>query len=104
MHPGLTRQVMHPLGFTDPFDVEHGVTQGAVESPWVYSIFIDGMAKALKAAGHGIMVAGRCVPLLMHDDDVVLLASTPAKVAAMNTVSLTLPVVIDSSTTAKRAM
>ena len=86
MHSGLTRRVMHPLGLTDPFDVLRGVAQGAVESPWVYSIFIDGMAKALKRAGHGIMVAGRRVPLLMYADDVVLLASTPAELAAMNAV------------------
>ena len=31
MHNGLTRRVMHPLGFTDPFDVLRGVAQGAVE-------------------------------------------------------------------------
>ena len=83
MHKGLTRRVMHPLGFTEPFDVERGVAQGAVESPWVYSIFIDGMAKALKRAGFGVMIAGRRVPLLMYADDVVLLASTPTELAAM---------------------
>ena len=83
MHKGLTRRVMHPLGFTEPFDVERGVAQGAVESPWVYSIFIDGMARALKRAGHGVMIAGRRVPLLMYADDVVLLASTPRELAAM---------------------
>ena len=33
MHKGLTRRVMHPLGLTEPFDVERGVAQGAVESP-----------------------------------------------------------------------
>ena len=86
MHSGLTRRVMHPLGFTDPFDVERGVAQGAVESPWVYSIFIDGLAKALKNAEMGIMIAGRRVPLLMYADDIVLLASTPRELAAMNTI------------------
>jgi hypothetical protein len=83
MHKGLTRRVRHPVGLTDPFDVERGVAQGAVESPWVYSIFIDGLAKALKKAGHGIMVAGRRVPLLMYADDVVLLASTQSELEAM---------------------
>ena len=86
MHAGLTRRVMHPLGFTDSFDVERGVAQGAVESPWVYSIFIDGLARALKRAGLGIMIAGRRVPLLMYADDIVLLASTPRELAAMNAV------------------
>ena len=66
MHKGLTRRVRHPVGLTDPFDVERGVAQGAVESPWVYFIFIDGLAKALKKAGHGTMVAGchcSCTPM-----------------------------------------
>ena len=83
MHKGPTRQVRHPIGLTDPFDVQRGVAQGAVESPWVYSIFIDGLAKALKRAGHGIMIAGRRVPLLMYADDVVMLASTQDELTAM---------------------
>ena len=66
MHKGLTRRVRHPVGDTDPFDVERDVRTGAVESPWAYSIFIDGLAKALKRAGHGTMIAGRRVPLLMY--------------------------------------
>jgi hypothetical protein len=87
MHAGLTRQVMHPVGLTDPFDVERGVAQGAVESPWIYSMFIDGLAKALKMAGHGIMIAGRRVPLLMYADDVVMLASTQSELVAMNAIA-----------------
>jgi hypothetical protein len=87
MHAGLTRRVMHPVGLTDPFDVERGVAQGAVESPWIYSIFIDGLAQALKKAGHGIMIAGRRVPLLMYADDVVMLASTQSELMAMNAIA-----------------
>ena len=44
------------------------------------------MARALKRAGHGVMIAGRRVPLLMYADDVVLLASTSRELAAMMTV------------------
>ncbi len=87
MHAGLTRRVMHPAGLTVPFDVERGVAQGAVESPWIYSMFIDGLAKALKAAGHGLMIAGRRVPLLMYADDVVMLVSTQSKLVAMNAIA-----------------
>ena len=57
MHGGLTRRVRHPLGPSDPFPVERGVAQGAVESPWVYAAFIDGIAQALHAAGLGIIEA-----------------------------------------------
>jgi hypothetical protein len=67
--------------------VERGVAQGAVESPFIYSMFIDGLAKALKRAGHGIMIAGRRVPLLMYADDVVMLASTQSELVAMNAIA-----------------
>jgi hypothetical protein len=87
MHQGLKRKVRHPLGLTEEFDVERGVAQGAVESPWVYSNFIDGLARALKDAGHGIVVAGRRVPLLMYADDIVLLAASLPELERMNAVA-----------------
>jgi hypothetical protein len=87
MHSGLTRRVMHPLGMTDWFEVERGVAQGAVESPWVYANFIDGLAKALKARGLGVLVAGRRIPLLMYADDIVMLAATQRELTLMNEVA-----------------
>ena len=54
MHSGLQRKVRHPLGDTEPFEVGRGVAQGAVESPWVYSNFIEGLTTRLKAAGLGV--------------------------------------------------
>ena len=89
MHRGLEHRVRHPLGTTDPFAVERGVAQGAVESPWVYTQFIDGLARALKRAGLGIAVAGRRVPLLMYADDVVMLAGSQTELARMNAVATT---------------
>ena len=87
MHTGLSRRVMHPLGYTDWFAVERGVAQGAVESPWIYANFIDGLARALRAAGLGVMVAGRRVPILLYADDMVMLASSQPELARMNAVA-----------------
>jgi hypothetical protein len=87
MHSNLKRKLKHPLGMTEEFDVDRGVAQGAVESPWVYSNFIDGLACALKAAGHGIVIAGKRVPCLMYADDVVMLASNQSELMAMNKVA-----------------
>ena len=56
MHTNLTRKVLHPLGFTEKYKVDRGVAQGAVESPWVYSNFIDALAGELKAAGPGMLL------------------------------------------------
>ena len=86
MHAGLSRRVRHPLGVTDWFSVERGVAQGAVESPWIYSQFIEGLARALKDAGMGVMFAGRRIPLLMYADDMVLLAASQPELARMNAI------------------
>jgi hypothetical protein len=86
MHAGLSRRLRHPLGVTDWFDVERGVAQGAVESPWIYTQFIEGLAQALKAAGLGVLFAGRRIPLLMYADDIVLLAASQSELARMNTI------------------
>ena len=74
-------------GETDWHDVLRGVAQGAVESTWLYSCFIDGMAAELKARGLGVMVEGRRVPLLMYADDIVLLASNVTELREMNDVA-----------------
>ena len=79
MHQGLTRQVRHPLGLTERFSVERGVAQGAVESPWIYTAFFDPLAKALKAASLGVWIAGVQVPLLMHADDMIMMARSQAE-------------------------
>jgi hypothetical protein len=87
MHSNLTRKVMHPLGITDSYRVDRGVAQGAVESPWVYSNFIDALAAELRAAGFGIWVAGRLLPILMYADDMVMLAKTQAELKKMNAIA-----------------
>ena len=87
MHKGLTRKVRLPFGDTEDFEVHRGVAQGAVESPWVYSNFVEGLATALRDAGYGVALAGRRVALLMYADDIVLLASSPDEMQAMNAVA-----------------
>ena len=87
MHSGLTRRVMHPLGMTDCFDVDRGVAQGAVESPWVYANFINGLAEELKARGLGVPIAGRRIALLMYADDIVMLAASRHELQLMNRIA-----------------
>ena len=87
MHSGLQRKVRHPLGDTEPFEVGRGVAQGAVESPWVYSNFIEGLTTRLKAAGLGVVVAGRRVPLLLYADDIVMLAASQRELVKMNAIA-----------------
>ena len=75
MHSKLTRRVRHPRVSRIP-SLFNEVAQGAVESPWLYSNFIDALARELKEVGVGIWIAGRQVALLMYADDIVLLANS----------------------------
>ena len=63
-----------------------GVAQGAVESPFLYACFINGLADELKSKGLGIVIAGKHTPLLMYADDVVFLAGSIEELRKMNEV------------------
>ena len=89
MHADTNRSVLHPVGRTQPFNVERGVPQGAVESPWVYFQFIDGLACALKSAGLGVWIAGVQVPLLMYADDMVFMVSSVSELRHMMAIATT---------------
>ena len=75
-----------PFGETEYFRVSRGVAQGAVESPFLYACFINGLAEELKNKGMGIIIAGKRTPLLMYADDVVFLAGSVKELREMNQV------------------
>ena len=75
-----------PFGETQWFKITRGVAQGAVESPFLYSCFINALAGELKDKGLGIQIAGVITPLLLYADDIVLLANSIAELRAMNEV------------------
>ena len=51
-----------PFGETEWFKISRGVAQGAVESPWLYNCFINGLAEDLRASNLGIRIAGKHTP------------------------------------------
>jgi hypothetical protein len=75
-----------PFGETEYFRVSRGVAQGAVESPFLYACFINGLADELKRKKLGIVIAGKRTPLLMYADDVVFLADSVDELREMNEV------------------
>ena len=87
MNSKTESKIRLPFGETDWFRVTRGVAQGAVESPFLYSCFINGLAEDLRSKGLGIQAAGVLTPLLMYADDVVLLAATVDELRAMNQVA-----------------
>ena len=74
MFDRVSRNVLINDDFTEFADVQTGVPQGAVLSPYLYAVYIDGLTKALKDANLGTIVYGEVLPLLLYADDIVLLA------------------------------
>ena len=60
---GLRSMVRLPFGETDWIKVLRGVAQGAPESPWLYSNFINGLAEELMSLGLGVMAGDNRIPL-----------------------------------------
>ena len=87
MNANTESKIRLPYGETEGFTVTRGVAQGAVESPFLYSCFINGLAEDLRARGFGVVAGGVLTPLLMYADDIVLLASTVAELREMNKVA-----------------
>jgi hypothetical protein len=76
-----------PFGETEWFRISRGVAQGAVESPWLYACFINGLAEDMTSRNLGVHVGGRHVPMLMYADDIVLLAGSASELHQMNAVA-----------------
>ena len=76
-----------PFGETEWFRISRGVAQGAVESPWLYACFINGLAEDMTSRNLGVHVGGRHVPMLMYADDIVLLAGSASELQQMNAVA-----------------
>ena len=74
-------------GDTDWHEVLRGVAQGAVESPWLYSNFINDLADNLRNKNFGVMIGGIRIPLLMYADDIVLLANSVTELHQMNNIA-----------------
>ena len=63
---------------TEMFPVEVGVSQGSVLSPFLYSVFIDGLIRRLKSdPSLGVQIAAQQLVGLLYADDIVLLAPNP---------------------------
>ena len=80
MYKKVVRTILINGERTGDFEVQAGVPQGAVLSPFLYAMYIDG----LRQKGLGVRIAGRLVPLLLYADDVVLLARTSEEMKAMH--------------------
>ncbi len=60
---------------TDLFDVDEGVKQGCVLSPIIFCIYINELAKMIKAKNLGVSIYGTKIGCLFWADDVVLIGN-----------------------------
>ena len=63
-------------GNTDWFDVDVGVRQGCVISPMLFDVFVDQLAREVRALKLGVAAADGRLSLLLYADDIVLMADS----------------------------
>ena len=68
---------------TEWFDVDVGVRQGCVISPLLFDVFVDGLAREMKALGLGVAAGEGRLSLLLYADDIVVLANSVADLQRM---------------------
>lgn len=79
----VIRNILVNDTFTDYADLQTGVPQGAVLSPYLYAVFINGLAEVLCRAGLGVQIYGCRTPILLYADDIVLLAANATELQQM---------------------
>jgi len=63
--------------------VSNSVKQGAVISPILFCIFIEGLLMALQNAGYGCYIGIVFLGVLAYADDIAIIAPTPVAMRAM---------------------
>ena len=80
---GSKRRVVVGGESSDAFETTVGLPQGAVLSPLLYALFINGLAVKLNQLGCGVDVFGRRVSILLYADDIVLVAESAEELQRM---------------------
>lgn len=76
----VRREVVSGAGRSAAFEVEAGVAQGAISSPFLFTCFIDGLLRSLRRAGFGVMLSSDLrIGCLAYADDLVLIAESASE-------------------------
>ena len=60
--------------FSNTFNVQNGVRQGAVSSPVLFCIYIDKVIKLLRCSTIGCQIQGVYMGIWVYADDIILLS------------------------------
>ena len=60
--------------FSNTFNVQNGVRQGAVSSPVLFCIYIDKIIKLLRCSTIGCQIQGVYMGIWVYADDIILLS------------------------------
>ncbi|KAI5639977.1 reverse transcriptase (RNA-dependent DNA polymerase) domain-containing protein [Phthorimaea operculella] len=69
--------------YTELFNIEKGVRQGCVASPWLFNLFMDSCLTDLKESVCGLRMNDLLVKCLLYADDQVILASSAEELQEM---------------------
>jgi hypothetical protein len=83
MYQGLTSKVAVGAETSEEYGVENGLMEGAILSPFLYTLFIDGLARKLEASGYGCRLGRAWAGALYYADDLVLLANSHSEMQKM---------------------
>ena len=72
--------------FSNRFSVSNGVRQGAVSSPLLFSVYIDGLLVRLRNSGFGCYIDHHFFGCLGYADDLLLLSASRSGLQAMVTI------------------
>jgi hypothetical protein len=75
--------VLTDVGLNDWFPVEQGTRQGAVLSPFLFSLVISPLVDELHALNKGTLLGDIRIGCLLFDDDIVLIADSEKGMQAM---------------------
>jgi hypothetical protein len=77
------RRILVQGATSEEFETSVGLPQGAVLSPLLYALFINGLAETLKEQHYGVWFGARQVGILLYADDIVLVAEDEKMLQAM---------------------
>jgi hypothetical protein len=77
MYRSCSSAIQKPFGLTDWFTSDLGTRQGAVLSPYLFSLLISPLARVLRNAGLGVSLGlDSQIACLLYADDLVLIADS----------------------------